>query len=73
MAYAPFVDGWRLSFEVRNQTIVDTQIESTWSVMGEALSGPLEGTRLAPIEEAYAAFWFAWAAFQPDTELWTAD
>ena len=40
---------------------------------GEALSGPLEGTRLAPIEEAYAAFWFAWATFQPDTELWTAD
>jgi len=29
MAYALFADGRRLSFEVRNQTIVDTQTEST--------------------------------------------
>lgn len=73
MAYVPTADGRRLSFEVRNGTIIDTQTESTWSVTGHALSGPLVGAQLAPIEEAYTAFWFAWAAFQPDTELWTAD
>jgi len=25
------------------------------------------------IEEAYTAFWFAWAAFYPETRLWTAE
>lgn len=59
------------SFSVQNGTIVDDETGSTWSVEGIATDGPREGERLEPIDEAYVAFWFAWAEFQPDTGLWT--
>ena len=58
------------TFEVRDGQIVDAETESVWQVDGRATSGPLEGSRLAPIDEAYVSFWFAWAVFQPETEIW---
>jgi len=73
MAYEPSVDGQTLSFEVRDGKIVDSETKSTWSVVGKALSGPFAEVRLTPVKEAYTAFWFAWGAFQADTELWTAN
>jgi len=73
MAYEPILDGDSLSFKVRNGAIIDERTESTWTVAGTAVKGPLAGERLQPIEEAYTAFWFAWAAFQPNTRLWTTD
>lgn len=48
----------------------DDQTGSTWDlVRGVATAGPLEGTQLEelPVVNAY---WFAWAAFHPDTKLW---
>ena len=59
------------SFSVENGTIVDEETGSTWSVEGVATDGPREGERLEPVDRAYVAFWFAWAIFQPETELWT--
>lgn len=59
------------TFEVRGGRIIDTQTESAWQVDGRASGGPLEGTGLVPVDEAYVSFWFAWAAFQPQTEIWT--
>ena len=59
----------RLTFRIENDAIVDNETGSTWSVAGQAVSGPLEGGRLAMIPEAYVAFWLAWAGFHPDTEL----
>jgi hypothetical protein len=38
--------------------------------LGEALSGPLEGTRLNQKNNAIVAFWFAWGAFYPQTEIY---
>ena len=70
MAFRPVVNGQPAIFEVRDGRIVDTATESTWTVGGEAIDGPLSGTRLTPIREAYVAFWFAWAAFEEDTRLW---
>jgi hypothetical protein len=61
------------AFSVQNGTIVDDETGSTWSVDGVAIDGPREGERLEPIDEAYVAFWFAWAEFQPETQLWTND
>ena len=58
-------------FEVRDGQIVDTETGSVWQVDGHAVRGMLEGSRLSPIEDAYVSFWFSWAAFQPQTELWT--
>ena len=49
---------------------VDAGTGSEWTVDGRAVSGPMSGERLVPIERAYVAFWGAWAAFHPDTGLW---
>ncbi|MGH1364628.1 MAG: DUF3179 domain-containing (seleno)protein [Calditrichia bacterium] len=49
--------------------MTDAQTGSTWNIIGEATAGSLQGQRLEPIA-AYNAFWFAWAAFWPDTEVY---
>lgn len=46
----------------------DRQTGSIWSLTGEAVEGPFQGERLRQIE-TYSAFWFAWAAFNRDTEI----
>jgi hypothetical protein len=46
--------------------IVDEETGSTWNVLGQAVDGPLAGERLTPIVHG-DHFWFAWAAFKPDT------
>ncbi len=71
MAYRPVARGQRLRFESRAGAIVDVETSSQWDVNGRARSGPLAGERLEPVAEAYTAFWFAWAAFHRDTQLWT--
>ncbi len=66
------VDGQTLTFTVADDgTITDEQTGSTWNLFGEAISGELEGTEL---EQLVAAphFWFAWAAFKPDTAIYGA-
>ena len=35
------------------------------------MNGPLVGARLKPIL-TYSAFWFAWAAFNRDTEIYNS-
>ena len=50
---------------------MDDQTGSTWSISGEALSGPLAGTQLQ-VAVAIDSFWFDWAAFHPETEIWRA-
>lgn len=71
-ALNPVLDGQTLTFEFTGGEIVDAETGSTWRTDGVAFEGPLEGTRLEPVEGAYIAFWFAWKAFQPRTELWEA-
>ena len=46
----------------------DRETGTVWSLTGVALTGELEGARLEPIS-TYSAFWFAWAAFNRDTEI----
>ncbi len=60
-------------FTVRDGRILDAATESVWDVDGRAVSGELRGMRLAPFRDAYVAFWFAWAAFQPQTTIWNED
>ncbi len=45
---------------------------STWSVFGTAESGPLAGAQLEAVEHL-DTFWFAWVAFQPETEIIEAE
>lgn len=72
MAYRPEVDGQALRFGVVGDVIRDEQTGSTWTLDGMAVDGPLAGRSLSPVAEAYVAFWFAWAAFQPGAALWEA-
>ncbi|WP_419950167.1 DUF3179 domain-containing (seleno)protein [Candidatus Palauibacter sp.] len=64
--------GRPLTFEVAGGRRRDTETGSIWNFNGRAVAGPLEGERLEPHREAYHAFWFAWAAFQPETDIWIA-
>ncbi len=71
MAYRPVTElGETVELAVSESGFVDAGTGSGWTVDGWAVSGPMEGDRLVPIERAYVAFWGAWAAFHPDTELW---
>ena len=48
----------------------DTETGTLWSpVTGEALEGPLAGSRLTVVP-SFASFWFAWSDFHPDTEFY---
>ena len=49
-------------------TFSDLDTGSTWDILGLATDGPLVGTQLEAIPH-HDTFWFAWAAFVPDTEL----
>lgn len=73
MAYRPVAAGESLTLEVKDGVITDVETGSTWEVDGRARSGPLAGAQLEPIAEAYIAFWFGWAAFQPETLIWAED
>lgn len=62
------LDGSRLDFTAAADGFVDRQTGSHWNVLGSADSGPLAGRRLTPVAHV-DTFWFAWAAFQPDTQI----
>jgi hypothetical protein len=59
-----------LTFEAIRQGYRDRQSGSTWNVFGIAVTGPMSGERLTPVQHV-DAFWFAWAAFNPSTTVWT--
>lgn len=65
-------DGTRLTFVADGTTIRDEQTGSTWNIFGEAVEGELSGTQLVQ-RHSVTQFWFAWAAFFPDTEVWGAE
>jgi hypothetical protein len=58
-----------LTFKLEGDQFVDNETGSTWNLLGAAVAGPLSGTALAPIVHA-DHFWFAWAAFKPDTLIY---
>ena len=63
------LDGQLLDFQPNPDdpsTFIDAQTQSVWNIFGRADSGPLAGAALTPVVHANH-FWFAWAAFQPDT------
>ena len=68
VAFGREVSGRTLTFEPGDGAFTDRETGSTWSIAGEAVAGPLEGIQLPPVVHANH-FWFAWAAFYPDTRL----
>ncbi|MCY3782954.1 MAG: DUF3179 domain-containing protein [Chloroflexi bacterium] len=68
VAFGREVAGRTLTFEPANGAFTDRETGSTWSISGEAVAGALEGIQLPPVVHANH-FWFAWAAFYPETRL----
>ncbi len=67
--FIPEVEGQALTFRYDNDQIFDNETDSEWNVFGQAINGELEGAALEPVL-SHMHFWFAWAAFQPDTVLY---
>jgi len=71
IAFARTVDGQILTFTANagDDSFTDSETGTTWSLLGLATDGPLEGTQLETVTHRNE-FWFAWAAFFPDAEVW---
>jgi hypothetical protein len=68
-AFSAMVDGDRLTFSAQGEVFRDAETGSTWNSFGRAISGPLAGRELKPVVSGNH-FWFAWAAFKPETRIW---
>jgi hypothetical protein len=68
-AFSPIVGGRTLSFSSDGDTFKDAETGSTWDIFGKASAGELQGKTLTPIVSGNH-FWFAWAAFKPETRVW---
>ena len=66
--FAPFVNGSLVTFERTDAGFVDSETGSTWNIAGLAVDGELAGMQLEPVEHL-DTFWFAFAAFAPDTRV----
>ncbi len=67
------VEQMTLTFErtgPRRMTAGDSVFSTT---TGEAVDGPLAGSQLPPATDMGQLFWFAWADFHPDTEIFGRD
>ena len=70
-AFRPVTEGGEpLTLRATPSGFEDEGTGSRWTLEGRAVSGPLDGARLLPIERTHTAFWGAWAAFHPTTRLW---
>ncbi len=64
------LDGETLTFRSNDEGgILDEGTESEWNVLGEAVDGEMEGSRLDPVV-GIDHFWFSWAAFRPETRVY---
>jgi hypothetical protein len=57
-----------LEFEARDGRFFDRETGSEWNILGEAITGPLKGRRLASMDSG-VHFAFAWLAFNPASEI----
>jgi len=58
-----------VEFPPERGEFADRETGSRWNQLGHAIAGPLKGQKLQGIEHI-DTFWFAWAAFRPDTAIW---
>ena len=67
--FRPVVDGRTLTLTPHgDERFRDEQTASTWTVLGEAVDGPLTGTQLERVPHD-DTFWFVQYAFRPDTRI----
>jgi hypothetical protein len=66
--FLPTADGQALTFSRDGEQFVDAETGSSWTIQGQAVDGPLAGEQLEQVEHL-DTFWFALAAFEPDTRI----
>lgn len=66
--FLPVGGGRMLSFEAEGDAFRDAETGSLWNVAGEATEGDLAGSRLERVNHL-DTFWFAWATYQPGSDL----
>lgn len=69
-AFRRELDGRVLTFRFADGAVSDAETGSTWNGLGQAVSGELAGRQLEPVT-AFNHFWFSWAAFKPETRVYT--
>jgi hypothetical protein len=65
------LNGNTLTFKQDGDQIIDTKTASVWNIFGKAISGPLTGQTLTPVDSGIH-FAFAWLAFYPDADIYRA-
>ncbi len=68
-AFERDLNGRVLDFELSGEKIVDRQTGSSWNLLGQAVSGELEGQSLK-LAQSGIHFAFAWLAFNPEVEIY---
>ena len=71
-SFSRSLNGEVLDFEWLDGAIRDRQTASTWSLLGEATAGSLQGSKLEAVV-SINHFWFSWAAFRPETRIYLND
>ena len=71
-AYARVHEGQTLTFVKDPCGFRDEESGSTWSIEGQATTGPYSGTRLMPLRWQYVR-WHAWVYPHPATELFISE
>ncbi len=69
VVFSRSLDGKLLTFEARGDELRDVGTGSVWDITGVARSGSLAGKSLKAANHG-TSFWFAWAAFKPETRIW---
>ena len=70
IAFDRTVDGQLLTFtSAGDDRFTDDVTGSTWTLLGKAIDGPLEGSQLDTVTHRNE-FWFAWAAFFPEASVY---
>ncbi len=70
IAFSRKVNSQVLTFFIQGDSIKDRETGSVWNLLGLATDGPLTGTHL-PSVVSVNHFWFSWAAFKPQTRVYT--
>jgi thiol-disulfide isomerase/thioredoxin len=72
--FSRVLEGETLTFvlDLDGDRIMDEKTGSEWDVLGHAVSGPKAGSQLDPVV-SITHFWFSWAAFRPETRVYSAD
>lgn len=73
IAFDRRVDGETLTFSAAgDDRFTDEETSSTWNLLGQAIDGSLQGEQLEAVNHRNE-FWFAWAGFFPEGEVYAGE